>query len=93
MSNKNKVSVSGIAMYAGVYNDLAEIIGVDKVEAVFNNFKGQQITFPQRLYSKEYVVQEVKRLYNGNNLKQLAIKYDYTERHLKKMLYQWEQKI
>lgn len=90
MYDKKMTAISSIERYTGVYKDLAEILGADAVEVVYQNFKGQQISFPKRMYSKEYVLEEVKRLYNGNNLKKLAIKYDYTERHLKKMLYQSE---
>ncbi len=62
MQDKKKISVSNLEKYAGVYNDLAEILGADSVEVIFKNFKGQQITFPQRLYSKDYVIQEIRRL-------------------------------
>lgn len=86
MNNNKKTSLSNVVIYSGIYNDLAEILGKEEVELIYKSFKGQQITFPKRLYSKEYVIQEVSNLYNGSNLKQLAIKFDYTERHLKKIL-------
>ena len=46
-----------VVKYAGVYNDLKELLGEEAVEIVFKNMAGQQITFPKRLYTKEYVVQ------------------------------------
>lgn len=38
------------------YGEIAEIIGVEATVAIFNELKGQQITFPARLYKKSYVV-------------------------------------
>lgn len=39
-------------------------------------YKGLQITFPKRLYSKEYVQEMVKKEYNGTNLKELSRIYN-----------------
>ena len=49
-------------------------------------YKGLQITFPKRLYSKEYVQERVKKEYNGTNLKELSRRYNYSERWIRKML-------
>ena len=38
-----------VVKYAGVYNDLKELLGEEAVEIVFKNMAGQQITFPKRL--------------------------------------------
>ena len=47
---------------------------------------GQQITFPKRLYTKEYVVQETKDITSSAELKKEALKYGYTERRLKQLI-------
>lgn len=78
-----EVDISGLH---GIYKELAEIIGVDLTIAVFNELKGQQITFPSRLYEKNYVIEEVKTRYNGTNLKELAREFDYTERWIRKLM-------
>lgn len=49
-------------------------------------YKGLQVTFPKRLYSKEYVQEMVKKEYDGKNLKELSRRYNYSERWIRKML-------
>ncbi len=75
-----EVSTSGLH---GVYKELAEIIGIDATVAVYKELKGQQVTFPTRLYERNYVIQEVNLRYNGTNLKELAKEFSYTERWIR----------
>ncbi|EOS52174.1 hypothetical protein C809_00941 [Lachnospiraceae bacterium MD335] len=70
----------------GVYEELAHIIGLELTINVFETLKGQQITFPSRLYEREYVIKEVKRRYNGTNLKELAREFNYTERWIRELM-------
>lgn len=65
------------------YEEIAEIIGVEATIAIFNELKGQQITFPSRLYKKSYVIKEVNLRYDGDNLKELAREFNYTERWIR----------
>ena len=37
--------------YRGIYKDMIEVLGHDITIKVYENYKGQQITFPMRLYS------------------------------------------
>ncbi len=76
-----------ISSLHGIYRELAEIIGVELTIAVFNELKGQQITFPSRLYERDYVIEEVKIRYNGANLKELAREFNYTERWIRKLIH------
>ena len=75
-----EVNTSGLQ---GVYKELAEIIGVDATIAVYKELKGQQVTFPTRLYERNYVIREVNLRYNGTNLKELAKEFNYTERWIR----------
>lgn len=65
------------------YGEIAEIIGIEATIAIFNELKGQQITFPTRLYKKSYVIKEVNLRYDGGNLKELAREFNYTERWIR----------
>ena len=75
-----EVCTSGLQ---GVYKELAEIIGVEAAIAVYKELKGQQVTFPTRLYEHNYVIREVNLRYNGSNLKELAREFGYTERWIR----------
>ena len=63
-----------------VYREIADEIGIEKTIAIFNLFHGTQISFPNRLFSKEYTHQAILKEYDGKNVPQLAQKYNYSER-------------
>ena len=42
--------------YRGIYKDMVEVLGHDITLKVYENYKGQQITFPMRLYSDKYII-------------------------------------
>lgn len=71
---------------ADIYSQLVELIGVENTEKIYNTLKGQQIVFPMRLYKSEFISKEVRRRYNGRNLKELANEYGYTERYLRSFI-------
>ncbi len=75
-----------VEKYTGIYADLAELLGEDAVLVLFRNMGGQQVTFPKRLYSREYVVDTCKDLTDSREIKQMATKYGYTERRIKQLI-------
>ena len=69
-----------------VYREIADEIGIEKTIAIFNLFHGTQISFPNRLFSKEYTHRAILKEYNGKNVLQLAQKYNYSERSIWRIL-------
>ena len=69
-----------------VYKDIADEIGLENTLIIFRLFHGTQISFPNRLFSKEYTHKAIKSEYNGNNIPQLAQKYNYSERSIWRIL-------
>ncbi len=69
-----------------VYKELVDLIGYDNTMLLYTHFKGQQVTFPVRLYNPETVCAMVKREYDGKNAKQLARAFGYSERWIKELL-------
>lgn len=65
-----------------VYRDIADKIGIENALEIYRMFHGNQISFPSRLFSKEYLHQAIVNEYNGENVKQLAQKYNYSERSI-----------
>ena len=63
-----------------VYRDIANEIGIENTMAIYRLFHGTQISFPNRLFSKEYIHKAIINEYNGENVLQLAQKYNYSER-------------
>lgn len=73
-------------LYNTVYREMSEIIGLDATLKVYLRFKGQQITFPVRLYNPQLIQQNVIKEFDGTNIRALAKKYDYSEKTIRRMI-------
>ena len=69
-----------------VYRDIADEIGIENTLVIYKLFRGTQISFPNRLFSKEHTHKAIINEYNGNNVAQLAQKYNYSERSIWRIL-------
>lgn len=74
-----------------IYRDIADEIGLENTLSIFNLFHGTQVSFPNRLFSKEYTHRAITSEYNGNNIPQLAQKYNYSERSIWRIIKTKEQ--
>lgn len=75
-----------------VYKDIAEMLDIESARKIFEEYRGQQITFPVEFYSKRYIYAQIADEYNGSNIKQLATKYEYSERTIRRILKEFELK-
>jgi len=73
-------------IFNAVYNDISEAFGVDVAIQMYQTYKGMQITFPTRLFNPDYVKNQVPIEYDGKNIKQLAKKYGYSEKTIRRMI-------
>lgn len=70
----------------GAYNEFANLLGIDAVLKIHAAYRGQQVTFPVELFSKEFIALQIVSEYDGYNVKQLATKFGYSERWIRKIL-------
>lgn len=70
----------------GIYKDIADILDVDSAYKLFKELHGQQVSFPQRFYDSNKVKELVKSEYTGDNAKELAKHYGYSERRIRQFL-------
>lgn len=72
----------------GVYETISELIGFDNAIKLYENFHGNQVNFPTRLFSKEFVLQEAIKAFDGTSesINRIATKYNYSERTIRKLL-------
>ena len=70
----------------GIYKEMTELIGMDNAEILFKKYRGQQINFPVEFYSKQYIYSHIVAEYDGTNIKELATKYSYSERTIRRIL-------
>lgn len=70
----------------GAYSELANLLGIEAVLKIHSAYRGQQITFPVQLFSKEFLKKQIVDEYNRYNIKQLATKYGYSEKWVRQIL-------
>ena len=73
-------------LYNNIYKEISELVGLDAALKIYLRFKGQQISFPVRLYNPQLIQQNVIKEYDGTNIAELARKYDYSEKTIRKMI-------
>lgn len=73
-------------LYNNVYREISEIVGLDATLKIYLRFKGQQITFPVRLYNPHLIQRNVIKEFDGTNIRELAKKYDYSEKTIRRMI-------
>lgn len=69
-----------------VYREIADNLGMDTAMDVYKMFKGQQICFPVRFFNPARIQQIIIREYDGANIKSLAVKYNYSEKTIRRII-------
>lgn len=75
-----------IKKFVNTYEEMADLIGEEDTIKIYHHFRGQQIVFPQRLYSIEFIEDYIKNNYDGSNLHDIARKFGYTDRRIRQIL-------
>ena len=81
-----RMAVSAPELLNAVYKEVSEKLGMDTAMEIYRMFKGQQISFPVRFFNPERIQKIILREYDGTNIKMLAIKYDYSEKTIRRIL-------
>lgn len=72
--------------YKGIYSEMVEILGEDIVRLIYQNYKGQQVTFPMKLYSNEYVERYIDKNINSKTIREMCRELGYTEGWIKHLI-------
>ena len=75
-----------VELYNDIYREISEIVGLEDTLKLYLRFKGQQVSFPVRLYNPQMIQQSVIKEYDGTNIGALAQKYDYSEKTIRRMI-------
>jgi hypothetical protein len=70
----------------GIYEDMADYLGIDIAEKVYQRYRGQQICFPVKLYSISYIIEQVTNAEKEEDIKEIASKYGYTVQWIKRLI-------
>lgn len=82
MHDDERIQVSDLI---GIYGEIAELVSVESAIKIYEHFKGQQISFPMHLYTKEFIVSQCNNP-NGKAIRELAVEFGYSERRLRQIL-------
>lgn len=85
MEQKNSITGEG---FMPIYKEIADIIGVENTYALYKSMRGLQITLPKKLYSTDYILSKLPHGYTDDDLRKIALEYDYTEKYLRQLLKQ-----
>ena len=69
-----------------VYKEISERLGMNTAMTIYEMFKGQQISFPTRFFDPAMVHQAIIQEYDGTNVRMLAIKYNYSEKSIRRII-------
>ena len=69
-----------------VYREVADKLGMDTAMEIYQLFKGQQICFPVRFFNPTRIQQIIIQEYDGTNIKLLAVKYNYSEKTVRRII-------
>ena len=69
-----------------VYKEISEKLGLDTAMEIYQMFKGQQINFPVRFFNPTRIQQIIVKEYDGTNIRTLAIKYNYSEKTIRRII-------
>lgn len=69
-----------------VYKEISEQLGMNTAMTIYEMFKGQQISFPTRFFDPAMVHQAIIQEYDGTNVRILAIKYNYSEKSIRRII-------
>ena len=64
--------------YNKVYQELSDILNDKDVEKIYKNFRGMQVNFPMRLYSRDSVKKEIAKQKGNIDIKGLAVQTGYS---------------
>lgn len=73
-------------LFNDVYKDIADVLGLDAAITIYQFYKGQQISFPVHLFNVKRIQTSVIKEYDGTNIKELAKKYGYSEKTVRRMI-------
>ena len=73
-------------LFNDIYKEIGNVLGLDAAITIYQMYKGQQITFPIHLFNVKRIQRSIIKEYDGSNLRELAKKYGYSEKTIRRMI-------
>ena len=73
-------------LFNDIYKEIGNVLGLDAAITIYQMYKGQQITFPVHLFNTKRIQKSVIKEFDGTNVRELAKKYGYSEKTVRRMI-------
>ena len=72
--------------YISVYGEIAQVLSNPAdVERIYELLKGQTVSFPQKLYSKEYMKEYINKNYGNETAREIAYALGISDRRVRQI--------
>lgn len=58
----------------GVYNEIANTLGIEAAITIYSTYRGQQITFPVNFFTTDFIASRIVAEYDGKNIRNIPFK-------------------
>ena len=72
--------------FNGIYAEMSEILGEEIVKIIHKHYKGQQVNFPMKLYSNEYVENYIIENYSEKTVREISRTLGYSDKWVQKLI-------
>lgn len=80
--------------FFGIYKEIFEIAGAKSTIELHRRFNGQVMVFPAKLYSEDFIMQEViEELESGKTMGEIATEKGYTSKYLQGKVSAYRKKL
>ena len=77
--------------FTGIYAEIAAQIDPQTAVKIYEMLRGQMITFPQKLYDREYVKSFIGEHYSEYTVRELSRMFGYSDRRIRQFISQIKQ--
>lgn len=74
--------------YGGIYKELAELLGDAAVVRIWKSYAGLSVTFPMKLYSKEYIHEFIKEHCGDMKPSEIGRVLGLSERRVRQLIHE-----
>lgn len=72
--------------FKDIYAEMSELLGEEVVLMIHKYYKGQQINFPMKLYSNEYVERYILNYYGKKTIREMSRELGYSDKWVSKLI-------
>ena len=73
-------------LFNDTYKEIGNALGLDAALTIYQMYKGQQITFPVHLFNAKRIQTSIIKEFDGTNVRELAKRYGYSEKTVRRMI-------